>query len=131
YEPVLPASGLTPPQDQAPPPAASRSKGSGRVNKKAHEQVAGIAISHPDRILDRTSGMRKVELARCYEAIADWIMPELKGRPVALLRAPEGVDGEQFFQKHMRGMAIPGLRKLDPGLDPGHAPLMEINSTRA
>ncbi|QIB64188.1 DNA ligase D [Kineobactrum salinum] len=131
YEPVLPASGLTSPQDQAPPPEASRSKDSGRVNKKAHEQVAGIAISHPDRILDEDSGMRKVELARWYEAIADWIMPELKGRPVALLRAPEGVGGEQFFQKHMQGMAIPSLRKLDPGLDPGHAPLMEINSTRA
>lgn len=127
YEHVLPASGLEPPGHTTAPPAAADSGG----RKQTGERVAGIVISHPERILDPDSGMRKVDLARWYAAIADWLMPELRGRPVALLRAPEGMGGDQFFQKHLQGMAIPGIRELDPRLDPGHAPLMEIRSARA
>jgi bifunctional non-homologous end joining protein LigD len=50
---------------------------------------------------------------------------------VALLRCPEGVEGEQFFQKHAERLAIPNIKQLDPKLDPGHARLMEIDSVQA
>lgn len=50
---------------------------------------------------------------------------------MSLLRGPEGVQGELFFQKHDKGLRIPGMKWLDPSLDPGHAPLMEIPDRNA
>ncbi|MBN7735529.1 hypothetical protein JX616_26940, partial [Klebsiella pneumoniae] len=66
-----------------------------------------------------------------YTDISEWILPFLRGRAVSLLRAPEGIEGEQFFQKHSERMAIPHIKQLDPALDPGHARLMEIDSVDA
>jgi bifunctional non-homologous end joining protein LigD len=107
-------------------PAASKP-----ARSKARETVAGVSISNPQRVIDAESGARKLDLARYYESIADWILPELDERPVSLLRAPEGVAGEQFFQKHAERLAIPNIKHLDPKLDPGHARLMEIDSLKA
>jgi len=98
---------------------------------KGKIEVAGVGISHPDRIIDSESGTQKIELAQFYQAIADWILPHLDQRPVALLRCPEGVEGEQFFQKHSEQLAIPHIKQLEPGLDPGHARLMEIDTVQA
>ncbi|KAA8709746.1 DNA ligase D [Pseudomonas cannabina] len=106
-------------------PRAGKKAAHGRVD------VAGTGISHPDRVIDSQTGTQKIELAQFYEAIADWILPYLSKRPVALLRCPEGIDGEQFFQKHAEHLAIPNIRQLDRALDPGHAALMEIDSVQA
>ncbi|MCU1782024.1 DNA ligase D [Pseudomonas sp. 13B_2.1_Bac1] len=91
----------------------------------------GVNISHPERIIDTQSGTQKQQLAAFYQSISEWVLPFLRHRPVSLLRAPEGVDGEQFFQKHSERLAIPNIKQLDPSLDPGHARLMEIDSPRA
>ena len=93
--------------------------------------VAGVAISNPQRVIDAESGTTKLQLAEFYASIADWLLPYLDNRPVSLLRAPEGVGGEQFFQKHAERLAIPNIKHLDPALDPGHARLMEIDSLPA
>ncbi|MDT8905607.1 DNA ligase D [Pseudomonas prosekii] len=93
--------------------------------------VGGVKISHPERVIDSVSGVHKVELAQYYADIAPWILPHLKQRPVALLRAPDGIGEEQFFQKHADRLEIPHIRQLEPALDPGHAALMEIDSPRA
>lgn len=99
--------------------------------KRGSATVAGVAISNPHRLIDADSGAHKIDLARFYADIADWILPQLKQRPVSLLRAPEGIDGEQFFQKHAERLAIPHITHLDRALDPGHAPLMQIDSLPA
>jgi bifunctional non-homologous end joining protein LigD len=99
--------------------------------KNISNQVAGIKITHPDRIIDSESGATKMELAQFYEYISPWVLPHIEDRPVSLLRAPEGVNGEQFFQKHAEHMVIPHMRQLDPSLDPGHARLMQIDSAQA
>ncbi|PBP64897.1 DNA ligase D [Pseudomonas syringae] len=106
-------------------PQARKKAAQGKVD------VAGTGVSHPDRIIDSKTGTSKIELAQFYESIADWILPYLNKRPVALLRCPEGIDGEQFFQKHAEHLAIPHIRQLDRALDPGHAALMEIDSLPA
>ena len=90
-----------------------------------------MSVSHPERVIDTQSGTRKIDLVQFYESIADWILPHLRRRAVALLRCPEGVDGEQFFQKHAEQLSIPHIKQLAPGLDPGHARLMEIDSVQA
>jgi len=99
--------------------------------KSAAHSVAGVKITHPERVIDQQSGTSKLQLAQFYASIDQQILPHLRGRPVSLLRAPEGVEGEQFFQKHAEHLAIPHIRHLDPALDPGHARLMEIDSTSA
>ncbi|AMS17902.1 ATP-dependent DNA ligase [Pseudomonas chlororaphis] len=102
-----------------------------RSDKSAAHSVAGVKITHPERVIDQQSGTTKLQLAQFYASIDQQILPHLRDRPVSLLRAPEGVEGEQFFQKHAEHLAIPNIRHLDPTLDPGHARLMEIDSTSA
>ncbi|PCC99865.1 DNA ligase D [Halopseudomonas pelagia] len=94
-------------------------------------KLSGVAISHPERVIDKQSGASKYDLAAFYDNIQDWILPQLAGRAVSLVRAPEGVEGDQFFQKHAEHLAIPDIRHLDKSLDPGHAPLMQIDSAKA
>lgn len=94
-------------------------------------KVAGVKISNAQRVIDEQSGFTKGELAEFYASICEWIMPHLSGRPVSLLRAPDGVGGQQFFQKHAEKLAIPHIRHLDPELDPDHQPYMEVNNIRA
>lgn len=91
-------------------------------------------ITHADRVIDPASGVTKGELATYYVEVAEHLLPHLRGRPVSLVRAPDGVGGELFFQKHAKdaeGSDLPGVRLLDPALDPGHAPLLQIDSTQA
>jgi bifunctional non-homologous end joining protein LigD len=93
--------------------------------------VAGMRITHAGRIIDKRSGFTKLDLARYYEQIAQWILPHLADRPVALVRGPDGAQGELFFQKHAQHLKIPGIRQLDPKFDPDHAALMVIDSVEA
>jgi len=90
----------------------------------------GIAITHPERIIDPSSGLTKRALFRYYESVAERLLPHLAGRPVSLVRAPEGITGTLFFQKHPE-TRMPGLRELDPALWPGHAALLGIDSVPA
>ena len=63
--------------------------------------VADMRLTHPDRIYWPDVGVTKQGLAEYYLSVWDWMAPHIVGRPLALLRAPEGVGGETFFQKHI------------------------------
>lgn len=78
-------------------------------------QVLGIEISHPDRRLYEKPALTKLELARYYESVSDWLLPHLKDRRVALLRCPDGATGECFFQKHL-GEHVPAGIDIDDGM---------------
>jgi bifunctional non-homologous end joining protein LigD len=90
-----------------------------------------LRLTHPDRVIDASSGFTKKNLVEHYASVAALILPHLKARPVALVRAPSGIEGELFFQKHAEATSIPGIKLLDPQLDPGHAPLLEIATADA
>jgi bifunctional non-homologous end joining protein LigD len=66
----------------------------------ADGEVAGVRLTHPDRVLYPEQGITKMELARYYEAVADWILPHLSRRPLTLVRCPEGPRKGCFYQKH-------------------------------
>jgi len=83
-------------------------------------------ISHGERVIDQSTGLTKHDLIRFYALVAPLMMPHLKGRPVSLVRAPDGIDGQLFFQKHME-TRLEGINLLNPSLDPEHAPLMEVS----
>jgi bifunctional non-homologous end joining protein LigD len=85
------------------------------------------AITHPDRVIDPSTGLRKIDLVNYYESVAEWLLPHLRQRPVSLVRAPQGIAGQLFFQKHSEA-SMPGVVDLDAALWPGHAPLLEIHS---
>lgn len=93
---------------------------------RAPDAPAGVRVTHPERIVDASSGITKLDLVRYYEQAASAMLPHLKRRPVALLRAPEGIAGQRFFQKHAGASAMPGVRPLDPKYDPGEEPLIEV-----
>ena len=87
-------------------------------------------VSHADRVIDRQSGATKGDLYVYYQAAAALMLPHLRKRPVALVRAPAGVGGELFFQKHAQHGEIGDVTLLDPALDPGHEPLLQIDTAR-
>lgn len=74
--------------------------------------VAGVAITHPDRIVYPKPALTKLDIARYYESIATWIVPHVRGRPLTLVRCPRGVGGDCAFMKHSKVWAPAPLRRV-------------------
>jgi bifunctional non-homologous end joining protein LigD len=86
-----------------PKPVLSRVEGTKIQNQnKGADQIAGVRLTHPDRVLYPDQGITKRELALYYEQIADWIMPHIENRPLTLVRCPEGYQKQCFYQRHTR-----------------------------
>jgi len=84
---------------------AKRDAAVGADARGAATRVAGVAISHATRVIDPATGTTKIDLARYYEAVAPRMVPFVARRPLALVRCPDGIGGECFFQKkRTRGM---------------------------
>ncbi|CAL8473895.1 DNA ligase D [Caballeronia sp. S22] len=98
--------------------------------KAGSAEIEGVKISHPDRVIDKSTGFTKIDVVEYYASVADWMLPHLKDRPVSLVRAPEDIGGELFFQKHSAKLAIPHITQ-HADIDPGHPPLLTIESSQA
>jgi bifunctional non-homologous end joining protein LigD len=78
-----------------------------------HDEVAGVRLTNPGRVLYAGMGVTKRDLARHHELVAPLLLPHLAGRPVALVRCPRGADQKCFFQKHFKEAMPVGLRAVD------------------
>jgi len=106
--------------------AAKAGGGTRRAAATAAPGAPSLRVTHPERVIDPSTGFTKMDLVRYYAKVGPLMMEHLEKRPVALVRAPDGVGGELFFQKHMERTALDGVAQLDPALDPGHGPLMAV-----
>jgi bifunctional non-homologous end joining protein LigD len=95
-------------QKYAATPKQSSNIVTARAPKQRGVMVGGIALTHPDREL--WPGITKLQLAEYWQAIADHALPGLAHRPLAIVRCPEGIGGEHFFQKHGHGTLPAGIR---------------------
>ena len=110
-----------PPTTIGPAPAAAATK-----RRAPASHVGQTQVTHPERVIDPSTGLSKLDLVRYYESVADWMLPHLRDRPVSLVRGPGGIGGKLFFQKHGEKIGIPGIKELDAALWPGHEALLEV-----
>ncbi len=111
-----------------PAAAARRAQGrrrcvAGGHRRRAHQPSASL--------IDPSIQASKLELAEFHARYADLLLRDLRERPVSLVRGPDGIGGELFFQKHAARLKIPGIVQLYRALDPGHPPLLQIRSAEA
>lgn len=89
----------------------------GAATKPGKLAVAGITISHPDKVLwpahDGADAITKADLVAYYEMVAERLLPHVADRPTSIIRAPEGIEGEQFFQRHAMPGSNPRLKLID------------------
>ena len=71
--------------------------------KQSEDQIAGVRLTHPDRILFPDVKVTKRDLADYYSAVASFVLPGLVGRPLSVVRCPDGSGKPCFFQKHLGG----------------------------
>ena len=79
-----------------------------------------------DRVMDPASGVTKSQLLRYYESVLDSLAVHLRERPVAFLRAPEGIGSAMFLQKHPSVYVMPGVAQLHSTLYASLGPMMEV-----
>ncbi|MBI3704649.1 MAG: DNA ligase D [Rhizobiales bacterium] len=98
---------------RSPPIAKITNKTPNKTTNKASAKIGGVTFSHPDRVYWQDAGVSKRDLAEYYQAVWQWMRPHVAGRPIALLRCPDGVDGQCFFQKHASaGIATEHLHQV-------------------
>ncbi|SAK81785.1 DNA ligase D [Caballeronia calidae] len=110
-------------------PARSVVREGGRT--QLPEPSPQLKITHPERVIDASATITKADLVRYYASIAESMLPHLKDRPVALVRAPDGVAGDLFFQKHAERTAMPGLSAHNRELWPNHPALLTVDTADA
>ncbi|WDZ98294.1 DNA ligase D [Herbaspirillum sp. WKF16] len=121
---VREAVGETGPAAAPEKPSRAAAKG---ADPSAPVTVAGVRLTHPGKILFPDTGLTKLELARYYQSVARWILPELRRRPLSLVRCPDGHAGKCFFQKHA-GQGMPdAIEPIEVPEGEGTAQYMMVN----
>jgi len=104
--------------------AMAKTKSKTKTAKASDVTFGTVTLTSPDKVMYPEIGFTKLDIARYYESVASVMLPDVAKRPISLVRCPEGVDGERFFQRHaMKGMndaikqiAIPGGETKKPYL---------------
>jgi bifunctional non-homologous end joining protein LigD len=98
---------------------------------RAEVRVAGVRISNPQKMLWAGQGVTKADLVGYYEAVAEALLPQLRDRPLTLVRCPSGADGKCFYQKHANESVPATVPRVDIGEDDGEEPYMYVDELPA
>ncbi len=112
--------------EQTQPPGRARPAAKTGRNRSA--EIAGVRLTHPDRVLYAEEGITKRDLANYYWTIRDWALPHLAQRPLSLVRCPEGRGEACFFQKHVGGGAPKVLGRARIAEKSGTAPYLVVEN---
>jgi bifunctional non-homologous end joining protein LigD len=93
--------------------AAKVTSGKTKASAKSFAGSAPVRLTHPEKVLDVESQLTKQKLADYYWAIAPHMLPHIEGRPVSLVRCPEGSEKPCFYQKHANHTLPPGIGSVD------------------
>jgi bifunctional non-homologous end joining protein LigD len=101
-------------------PAAAPAKSNRRpladvAPKPDDDSLAGVTLTHPDKVLYPDTGTTKHDLADYYAAVQQWMLPHVTGRPLALVRCPAGLASKCFFQRNWTDTLPPAIGKVDVG----------------
>ncbi len=72
-----------------------------RTKSPSDAGIAGVRLTHPDKVMFPEAGLSKTDHARYLAAVSRRMLPFVKDRPLALVRCPDGTEGARFFQKHL------------------------------
>ena len=88
----------------------------------AKPEVAGVAISHADRVIAEGDGATKLDVVRYHADVAQWLLPQIGDRPLAVIKCPGGDFAHCFFQRHPNDMRRRGAR------EPGSPPYLHLKT---
>ena len=78
-----------------------------------------VPLSHPDKVLFPGDGITKEDLARYYADVADRMLPWLRDRPITMIRYPDGLGGQRFFQKNAPSYFPDWIRRVEVAKEGG------------
>ncbi|WP_445156843.1 DNA ligase D [Halomonas sp. E14] len=113
--------------DDAAEPTPPAGKPSAR-RRKDETSLLGVRLTSPDRVLFPEQGLTKLDLARFYAQIHEWVLPRLARRPLSLVRCPQGRTDECFFQKHPRRAIPADVPRIDVPEKKGSAEYVYVES---
>ena len=93
--------------------------------------VAGVALSHPDKLYFPEAQITKRDIAEYYEFVSEWLLPHTTKRPLSLVRCPDGWNGQCFYQKHADRSVNAAVARIEVPEGNGTATYMGASTARA
>jgi bifunctional non-homologous end joining protein LigD len=108
-------------REDKPPREIGREGPGARIEEEERgDRIAGIRLSHPEKLLFPEERLTKRDVARYYDEIAAYVLPDLKDRPLTLVRCPDGNAAPCFYQKHATEALPDGIARIPVREDGGH-----------